>query len=93
MPKLTSAISPAYAYLGNPKYTPEKLLDAVQTHLNFKNYSQMATQLGINYATVYKIRSKDLPITANVMLRIIEATGWTTSHIRQLAGLLDNPTK
>ncbi|QNB08363.1 hypothetical protein G5S34_17460 [Herbaspirillum frisingense] len=58
------------------------LIDQVIAHLGLKNDAALARHLGIAPPTISKIRNGLIPMSAAVMARLSEDTGWPTKQIK-----------
>lgn len=67
-------------------YAPQKFLDAITEHLKLKNDAQLAKALALSAPVISKVRNRQLPVTPLVMLRALEATGWTPKQAREALG-------
>ena len=74
-------------HLDNPAYTPERLLDAMHARLGLKNDAAVARLLELPPAVVSKLRRKQASITAAILIRMHDVTGWSISDIRATLGL------
>lgn len=68
-------------------YTPEKLIDEVAFVMRAANQNQVARNLELDPALICRIVKRKYPLTALVMVRIMDRTGWGIAYVRQLAGL------
>jgi hypothetical protein len=72
----------------HPKYTPEKLLDAVMARCGLKNDAALARLLDYMPPVISRLRNKKVPVGASVMLRIHEAADeMPFAEMRQLMGV------
>ncbi len=69
----------------DPAYVPHLMLDAVARRINARNDADLARKLAISPAAVSRLRNK-APITPHIILRIIEATGWTFDEVLAALG-------
>lgn len=74
-------------HLDNPAYTPDKLLDAMHARLGLKNDAAVARLLELPPAVVSKLRRRQASITAAILVRMHDITGWSISDLRALQGL------
>jgi len=58
------------------------LIDNVIERLGLKNDADLARELGTYATVISKIRNGRIPLSASVMVRISEATGWPTRQIK-----------
>lgn len=63
-------------------YSPRLFLNKTARHLKVENDSQLAKALELSHPSISKIRNQHAPITAHILLRVIEATGWTVAEAR-----------
>jgi hypothetical protein len=68
-------------------YTPEKLLDEVAFVMQAPNRNQVARNLDLDPALLCRIVKRQAPLTALVMVRIMDRTGWGIRYVRELAGI------
>lgn len=69
-----------------PSYNPQAFIHAIKTHLNLKNDAAVARALQFTPPVISKLRHKSMPVTPLIMLRVIEATGWTVKQARKALG-------
>lgn len=62
------------------------MLDQVIEACALKNDAALARRLESNPATISKIRTGIIHVSAPLMVRIHEETGWPTKHIKALIG-------
>jgi plasmid maintenance system antidote protein VapI len=74
-------------HLDNPDYTPARLLDAMIERLGLKNDAAIARTLELPPAAVSKLRRRQASITAALLVRMHDITGWSISDLRALMGL------
>jgi plasmid maintenance system antidote protein VapI len=74
-------------HLDNPDYNPARLLDAMHERLNLKNDAAVARLLELPPAVVSKLRRRQASITAALLVRMHDITGWSISDLRELQGL------
>jgi plasmid maintenance system antidote protein VapI len=74
-------------HLDNPEYAPARLLDAMHERLGLKNDAALARTLELPPAVVSKLRRRQASITAALLVRMHDITGWSISDIRALMGL------
>ena len=67
-------------------YSPENLLAAIAKDLKLKNDAQIAKALDLYAPLISKIRNRHITVTPYVLLRVVEATGWTVAEARQKLG-------
>jgi hypothetical protein len=73
--------------LTDPSYTPQRLLDEVMWIVRAANRNQMAQLLELDKGLVSRIWHRQAPLTAGILLRIMDCTGWGAQYVRQLAGM------
>lgn len=73
--------------LQSPSYTPVRLLNETAYLLHCKNDRVLAMTLEVNQAVITRIRKRQAPITAGLMVQIMDRTGWHIQHVRELAGM------
>lgn len=74
-------------HLDNPDYTPEKLLNAMHDRMGLKNDAALARLLQLPPAVVSKLRRRQASVTAAILIRMHDITGWSISDLRALMGL------
>lgn len=80
--------------LSAPSYTPNLLLDRAAEMLGCKNDHRLALVLECDSALICRIRARTAPITAYLMVQIMDRTGWHVQDVRRLAGIpYDGPAK
>jgi hypothetical protein len=65
---------------------PNKLLDAVIEKLNLKNDAALSRQLEVGTSVISKIRHGRLPVSASLLIRVHEDTGFGINELRLLLG-------
>ena len=73
-------------HLDNPEYTPGRLLDTMLDRFQFKNDAALARALELPPSVVSKLRRKQASITAAILVRMHDITGWAVADIRALMG-------
>lgn len=63
---------------------PHPLLDALRAEFNLKNDAALARFLEVQPPVVSKIRTGRLPVSADRILQVYDATGWSIEKIRGL---------
>lgn len=63
-------------------YSPQLFLNKVARALNCENDAQLSRALQIAQPTLSNVRNRKYPLTPRVLLRVIEATGWTAAEAR-----------
>lgn len=72
--------------LDDPSYDPNRLLDTVIASLALKNDAALSRALGVTAPLLSKVRHRRLPVAAELMIRIHEATTLSIAEIRDLMG-------
>lgn len=72
--------------LDDPNYNPNRLLDMVIASLALKNDAALSRALGVTPLLLSKVRHRRLPVGAELMIRIHEATTLSITEIRDLMG-------
>ena len=67
--------------------TPNRLLNELAAFLQTKNDAALARKLKMSHASMTRIRGGSNDVSANIILRIYDLTGWTIEYIRQRAGM------
>ena len=70
----------------NPHYNPSNLLNFLQKLLSCKNDAQLARLLEISAPAICKIRRRNFPIAASLLIRMHEVTNMSITDLRKLAG-------
>lgn len=73
--------------LSDPNYDPNRLLNEVLLTLRLKNDAALSRLLGIAPPVLSKVRHRRLPVAADLILRIHEATMLSIDEIRGLMGV------
>ncbi len=73
--------------LADPKYTPEKLLDAIIKSRRLKNDAELARFLDLTPPHISKIRNRKMPITGLVLIDMLDTAGYSLGGLRKLAGM------
>ncbi len=71
---------------GELNYNPVQLIEMVSDHLGVKNDAQLCRMLEVHPPLISKIRNKRLPVTAELLLTMHDATGLTITDLRFLMG-------
>lgn len=74
--------------LNDPNYDPNRLLNEVLLKLRLKNDAALSRALGIAPPVLSKVRHRRLPVAADLILRIHEATMLSVDEIRGLMGVV-----
>lgn len=69
----------------NYNENPHPLFDALRAEFNLKDDAALARFLEIPAPVVSKIRNRKQTFTADRLLQVYDATGWTVERIRGLA--------
>lgn len=69
-----------------PSYNSLALLETIKAEMNLKNDAALARLLKFNPSVISKLRHNTLPVTPLILLRVVEATGWTTKKARAALG-------
>jgi plasmid maintenance system antidote protein VapI len=65
--------------------TPNYLLNKVSEKLGCDMDKQLARRLDCNHSTICRLRTGQLQISSNLLIKIYDATGWSIEYIRELA--------
>lgn len=68
------------------KYDPNHLLDSLLEHLRLKNDAALSRALEVAPPVISKIRHRRLPVSASILIRMHEVTGFTIRDLRFLMG-------
>lgn len=74
--------------MNNPHYNPDALLDFAIDKLELKNDTALARLLGMNPATISKIRHRVFPIGDAILVDLAEALDMPTRGLKRIAGML-----
>lgn len=58
------------------------LIDILLDELELKSDAELARELGLPYPAISKIRHNKINVSANTILKIYDATGWSIEKIR-----------
>jgi transcriptional regulator with XRE-family HTH domain len=67
-------------------YTPDRLLDAIRSHLQLNSDGALAKRLKITRDLIKDIRHGHVPIGASMLMWMHEATGISIEELRRLMG-------
>jgi hypothetical protein len=73
--------------LTSPSYTPVRLLNEAAFALRARNLQALALRLECDLAQLHRIRYRKTPVTANLLVAIMDRTGWHLQYVRALAGI------
>ena len=68
------------------RYDPSHLLDTLQATLKLKNDAALSRRLGLSAPVISKIRHRQIPVGASVLIRIHEVTELSIAVLRGLMG-------
>ncbi len=68
------------------RYDPSHLLDTLQATLKLKNDAALSRILGLSPPVISKIRHRQIPVGASVLIRIHEVTQLSIAVLRGLMG-------
>lgn len=68
------------------QYDPNQLLDSLLEHLRLKNDAALSRALEVAPPVISKIRHRRLPVSASMLIRMHEVTGFTIRDLRFLMG-------
>ena len=68
------------------RYDPSHLLDTLQATLKLKNDAALSRTLGLSPPVISKIRHRQIPVGASVLIRIHEVTHLSIAVLRGLMG-------
>lgn len=68
------------------RYEPSHLLDTLQATLKLKNDAGLSRMLGLSAPVISKIRHRQIPVGASVLIRIHEVTELSIAVLRGLMG-------
>lgn len=73
--------------LAYPGYNPARLINAVAWDLKFETEERLAQYLGFDCGQMNRVRHKKSILSDSLMIKIMDATGWSLKKVRELAGL------
>lgn len=77
----------AHFDLNDPSYNPRKLLRAAAVEMGATSVSNMAEQLGFAPANMTRVIKRKQRLSGDLIVAIMDATGWSLPKVRELAGL------
>jgi hypothetical protein len=76
------------ALLAHPGYSPARLLNHAAALLKARSDNHLSEMLEFDHGQLSRIKRKqDCVVTAGLMVNIMDRTGWTIAHVRELAGM------
>jgi len=72
-------------------YDPDILLDNLTEKLKVKSDAALARALGVGAPMICRVRNRQVPFPASLIIVIHDVTGYPVDQIRQLAGIPKNP--
>lgn len=73
--------------LEDRRYQPNRLLDSALEALDCRSDNELSFELGVHQSILSRVRHKQVPISANTILAIMEQTGWSIWKVRELMGM------
>lgn len=73
--------------LSDPNYDPNRLLNEVLSKLCLKNDAALSRALGVAPPVLSKVRHRRLPVAADLIIQIHDATTLSIDEIRRLMGV------
>lgn len=70
----------------SPEYNPNKLLDAMLDILKLKNDAALARALEVAPPIISKVRHRQLPVGASMLIRMHEVSHMEIRELRELMG-------
>ncbi len=67
-------------------HDPGRLLSALRCHLGRRSDSGLARALEVPVELIRKVRSGDIPVTPELLIRMEEVSGWSARELRDLMG-------
>lgn len=67
-------------------YDPGRLLNALRTRLRLRSDNGLARMLEVPGALIQKVRSSEIPVTTELLIRMEELSGWSSRQLRDLMG-------
>jgi hypothetical protein len=73
--------------LTDPSYTPARLLNESAFALRAESLLALARRIEFDPARLHRIRYRKAPVNANLLIAIMDRTGWHVQYVRALAGI------
>jgi hypothetical protein len=70
----------------NPHYNPDHLLDILQKFLGIQSDRQLTARLGRHPSQLCRIRKRQIPVTAELLVSMHEETGLAVRQLMALMG-------
>ncbi len=67
-------------------YDPGRLLNALRSNLGLRSDNGLARSLEVPGALIQKVRSGEIPVTPELLIRMEEVSGWSARELRDLMG-------
>ena len=67
-------------------YDPGRLLSALRAHLGLRSDNGLARSLEVPGQLIQKVRSGDIPVTPELLIRMEEVSGWSARQLRDMMG-------
>lgn len=80
---LKNAMEQEFSY---QHYDPDRLLDSLQQRLGISNDHELAQRLHISRKTLDKVRSRDVQLSATLLLCMAECAATSVEELRSIVG-------
>lgn len=67
-------------------YDPGRVFDALEAHLGLRTDAALARALEVPTLLVRLMRSRDIPVTPELLIRAEEVSGWSGRLLRDMMG-------
>lgn len=67
-------------------YDPGRLFNALEKHLKLRSDAALARVLEVPALLVRLMRSRDIPVTPEILIRAEEVSGWSGRALRDMMG-------
>ena len=67
-------------------YDPGRLLSALRSQLRLRSDNGLARALEVPGELIQKVRSREIPVTPELLIRMEEVSGWSGRQLRDLMG-------
>jgi len=67
-------------------YDPGRLLSALRSNLGLRSDNGLARLLEVPGALIQKVRTGEIPVTPELLIRMEEVSGWSARQLRDMMG-------
>ena len=67
-------------------YDPGRLLHALRSSLSLRSDNGLARSLEVPAELIQRVRSGEIPVTSELLIRMEEVCGWSARELRDLMG-------